>query len=127
LNILLDTCEFLWLITANPALPAKTKQEAQDPQNEVFLSSVSLWEIIVKHALGRLQLPQPPETFIPAQRELHHIRSLSLTESAVAKLAGLPSIHRDPFDRMLICQALDQQMYLASSDPVVQQYPVLLL
>ena len=88
---------------------------------------VSVWEIVVKHRLGKLPLPQPPEVYVPAQRALHRIASLSLEESAVKRLAGLPSIHRDPFDRMLVCQALDGGMRLASSDPVMRQYPVTLL
>ncbi|MSR64477.1 MAG: type II toxin-antitoxin system VapC family toxin [Verrucomicrobiae bacterium] len=127
MKILLDTCEFLWLISDDIALPIPARQAIQDPNNEVFLSVVSLWKITIKHALGRLPLPQMPDVYIPSQRELHGIRSLSLDESAVRRLGELPSIHRDPFDRMLICQSLDGGMHLASSDPVMRQYSVTLL
>ena len=127
MKILLDTCDFLWFISGDPSLPVKTKQEVQNPDNEVFLSVVSLWEIILKNALGKLPLPESPDIYIPAQRNLHGIRLLNLEESSVNKLAGLPAIHRDPFDRMLICQAQDQALHLASSDPIVRQYPVTLL
>ena len=127
MKILLDTCEFLWFISGDPALPARTKQEVQNPANEVFLSVVSLWEIIIKHALGKLPVPQPPAVYIPVQRELHGIRSLSLEESSVKKLSTLPPIHRDPFDRMLVCQAQDYAMSFASSDAVLSQYGVTLL
>jgi len=127
MRILLDTCEFLWFISADPALPARTKQEIENPQNEVFLSVVSLCEIILKHALGKLPLPQSPDVYIPVQRDLHGIRALNLEESSVKRLAALPTIHRDPFERMLICQAQDLAMHFASSDPVMPKYLVTLL
>jgi len=127
MRILLDTCDFLWFISGDAALPEESRRHVQEAASEVFLSVVSVWEIVVKHRLGKLPLPQPPEVYVPAQRALHRIASLSLEESAVKRLAGLPSIHRDPFDRMLVCQALDGGMRLASSDPVMRQYPVTLL
>jgi PIN domain nuclease of toxin-antitoxin system len=127
MNILLDTCDFLWFISGDSALPERTRMAVQDPQSQVFLSVVSLWEIIIKHALGKLPLPQPPENYIPAQRIAHGIRSLGLNESSVTRLAGLPPHHRDPFDRMLVCQALDLGLHLASSDPVMRQYGVTLI
>jgi PIN domain nuclease of toxin-antitoxin system len=127
MRILLDTCDFLWFISGDAALSEETRRHVQDAGNEVFLSVVSVWEIVVKHALGKLPLPQVPEVYVPAQRELHRISSLALEESAVRRLASLPSIHRDPFDRMLVCQALDGGMRLASGDPMMRQYPVVLL
>jgi PIN domain nuclease of toxin-antitoxin system len=127
MRILLDTCDFLWFISGDAALSEATRRDIQDARNEVFLSVVSVWEIVVKHGLGKLRLPQSPEVYVPAQRELHRITSLALEESAVRRLAGLPSIHRDPFDRMLVCQALDGGMRLVSSDPVMRQYSVTLL
>ena len=96
MNILFDTCDFLWFIAGDSALPEKTRTTVQDPQNQVFLNVVSLWEIIIKHALGKLPLPQPPESFIPAQRTAHGILTLSLDESSVKRLAGLPSHHETP-------------------------------
>ena len=127
MRILVDTCEFLWFISGDSALPLKIKQEIQDPRNEVYLSVVSLWEIILKHRLGKRPLPQSADLYIPAQRDLHGIRSLSLEESSVKRLAALPSFHRDPFDRMLVCQAQDYAFHFASSDLVMRQYPVSLL
>ena len=127
MRILLDPCDFLWFISGDAALPARTRQEVQNSSNEVFLSAVSFWEIVIKHALGKLPLPESPEVYVPAQRELHGIRPLALEESSVKRLVGLPARHRDPFDRMLVCQAQDYGMHLASSDPLVRQYPVTLL
>jgi PIN domain nuclease of toxin-antitoxin system len=79
-----------------------------------FLSAVSFWEISVKHGLGKLPLPQPPAQFIPAQREQHLIAPLALDQAAVAQLGGLPALHRDPFDRMLVCQAQAHGLTLPS-------------
>jgi PIN domain nuclease of toxin-antitoxin system len=127
MRILLDTCEFLWLVSGDAKLPASVASAVRDPQNQVFLSAVSFWEISVKHGLGKLPLPQPPAQFIPAQREKHLIASLALDETAVAQLGALPALHRDPFDRMLVCQAQAHGLTLASSDPLIRQYPVALL
>ncbi|HEU5125814.1 MAG TPA: type II toxin-antitoxin system VapC family toxin [Verrucomicrobiae bacterium] len=124
MRILLDTCEFLWLISGDPKLSEPVADAIRDARNEVFLSSVSFWEICIKHRLGKLPLPQVPAQFIPFQREQHRILSLALDESSVAQLSELPGLHRDPFDRMLICQAKAHGLILASSDPLVKQYPV---
>jgi PIN domain nuclease of toxin-antitoxin system len=127
MRILLDTCEFLWLVSGDARLPAAVAAAVRDPNNEVFLSAVSFWEISLKHSLGKLPLPQPPSQLVPLQREKHLIAPLALDEAAVAKLSGLPALHRDPFDRMLVCQAQAHSLTLASSDPLVRQYPVTLL
>jgi len=126
-KILLDTCEFLYLISGDPKLSSRALSAILDPQNSVFLSAVSFWEISVKHGLGKLVLPEPPSEFVTKQRKLHRIESLSLDELSVAQLPGLPAVHRDPFDRMLICQALAHGLTLASSDPLIHQYPVTIL
>jgi PIN domain nuclease of toxin-antitoxin system len=127
MRVLLDTCEFLWLVTGDARLSPKVISVVRDPQNEVFLSVVSFWEISIKHSLGKLPLPQAPEKFISLQREKHFIASLVLDEAAIAQLSTLPTLHRDPFDRMLICQARAHGLTLASSDPLVRQYSVMLL
>lgn len=84
----------------------------------------SVWEAIVKYQLGKLPLPEHPETYLPKQRDLHQIVSLSLDESSVAQLAKLPPLHRDPFDRMLICQALQNGMTIATVDGAIRAYSV---
>lgn len=127
MKILLDTCDFLWLVSNDPALPEKTRSAVKDLENGVYLSVVSFWEVLVKNARGKLPLPEAPALFVPRQRELHGISSLALTEADVKRLASLPSIHRDPFDRMLICQALNNGMHLASADKLIRQYPVPIL
>ncbi len=103
------------------------RDSIRDSGNEVFLSVVSLWEIIVKHQLGKLPLPHPPESYIPLQRDRHQISSLTLDESSVSQLAKFPSIHRDPFDRMLICQAVEHRMTIVTVDNIISSYPVTIL
>jgi PIN domain nuclease of toxin-antitoxin system len=123
-RILLDTCTFLWIIGDAPELSNRARELFIDPANDVFLSAVSAWEISVKHGLGRLPLPEPPEKFIPLQRESHGIEALPLEEEATLYLNRLPSSHRDPFDRMLICQAIVHGMVILTPDELITQYPV---
>ena len=92
--------------------------------NKVYLSAVSAWEIAVKHALGKLPLPSTPAVFVREQRELHHIDSLALDEASTMQLHKLPQIHRDPFDRMLVCQAIEHDLIILTPDPMIKQYPV---
>jgi PIN domain nuclease of toxin-antitoxin system len=95
-----------------------------DPANEVYLSSVSAWEIVVKHALGKLPLPEPPERYVPAQRQMRGIESWPVDEEASLHLHRLPPVHRDPFDRMMICQALTGGFTLVTPDEIISRYPV---
>jgi len=127
MRILLDTCEFLWLVSGDARLSPTFASAVRDPRNEVFLSAVSFWEISLKHDLGKLPLPQPPAQFVPLQRDKHLIAPLALDEAAVARLSALPGLHRDPFDRMLVCQAQAHGLTLASSDSLIRQYPVALI
>ena len=124
MRLLLDTCTFLWIVSDDPALSGEARAVFADPANEVFLSAVSVWEIVVKHALGRLPLPDPPMQFVPAQRTRHGIQSLPLDEDAVLHLPRLPEYHKDPFDRMLVCQAIAHGLALLTPDEAIRQYPV---
>jgi PIN domain nuclease of toxin-antitoxin system len=107
MRLLLDTHIFLWFISGDTRLPADWRDSIRDPGNAVYLSVVCVWEAIVKHRLGKLPLPYPSEHYLPAQRVRHQIASLPLDEASVCQLATLPAVHRDPFDRMLVCQALE--------------------
>ena len=102
MKILLDTHIFLWFISADERLDNTWKNLIQDVNNEVYLSVVSLWEIMIKYNLGKLPLPEAPETYIPTQRKRHHISNLVVDENSVIHLSKLDSIHNDPFDRLLI-------------------------
>jgi PIN domain nuclease of toxin-antitoxin system len=94
----------------------------RDATNEIYLSPVSIWEIIGKNQLGKLPLPQSPEVYIPLQRQRHQVRNLPLDEDSVTKLSLLPTLHKDPFDRILICQAIQHGLVLASADKVIHEY-----
>lgn len=124
MRLLLDTCTFLWLCEDSPRLSAVARAAFRAQANEVMLSAVSTWEISVKHALGRLPLPQPPHHWVPAQREAHAIEPLPLTEEATLHAHRLPAFHADPFDRLLVCQALAEGLCILTPDAMVSQYPV---
>jgi PIN domain nuclease of toxin-antitoxin system len=124
MRVLLDTCTFLWIISDAPELSKLSRELYRDPSNDVFLSVVSVWEISVKYSLGKLSLPQRPERFVPVQRKQHMVNSLVLDENSVLHLSRLPALHRDPFDRMLICQAISHGMIIMTPDELIAQYPV---
>jgi PIN domain nuclease of toxin-antitoxin system len=123
MRLLTDTCTFLWMISAPDRLSSRARVLLIDPSNEVFLSSVSAWEIAVKHGLGHLPLRETPDRFVPAQREAHGIEALPLDEESVLQVLRLPALHRDPFDRMLVCQAIVHGLAILTPDPLVSQYP----
>lgn len=124
MRILLDTCAFLCLAVDAPEFSASARDTFEDPDNDVYLSSVSTWEIAVKHALGRLPLPEPPDSYIPRLRRRHDVEPLPLGEEATLHLVRLPPLHKDPFDRMLVCQAIVEGMVLLTPDGSITQYPV---
>ncbi|MGE5340981.1 MAG: type II toxin-antitoxin system VapC family toxin [Candidatus Omnitrophota bacterium] len=124
MRLLLDTCIFLWFISGDNRLPENIREAISNTENEIFLSVISIWESIVKYQLGKLPLPRPPSEYLPEQRERHQIESLPLDEESVIYLPKLPSIHRDPFDRMLICQAIKNQLILVTVDNYIRSYPV---
>lgn len=124
MNILLDTCTFLWLIYDAPELSDNARRLFSNPEHDVYLSVASAWEIIVKHKLGKLPLPQPPHEFIHTWRTRHQIETLSLDEPSVFQLSRLPEYHKDPFDRIIICQAIASGSVILTPDNHIIQYPV---
>jgi PIN domain nuclease of toxin-antitoxin system len=124
LNLLLDTCTFLWLILGNSELSSRARDRIRDPDNDVYLSSVSTWEMALKCGIGRLHLPEPVDRFVIGMRERHEICSLEPAEEATLQVTKLPDLHHDPFDRMLVCQAIVHGLTLITPDRLIQQYPV---
>ena len=124
MRILLDTCVFLRISRSVSQLSDKAVKVFETPDNTVFLSSISAWEISVKWNIGKLNLPYPPEQFIPRERKRHFIEELRLAEKDTFPLSKLPDIHKDPFDRMLICQAIENGLTILTPDQHIQQYPV---
>ena len=127
MRLLLDTHVFLWFISADVQSPVKWRDVIRDTEHEVFLSVVSVWEAMVKYALGKLPLPHPPEHYLPTQRLQHQMTSLPLDEASVCHLTTLPSVHRDPFDRMLVCQAIEHALTIVTVDPMFEAYLVPIL
>lgn len=123
MRALLDTCTFLWAVSAPAELSSRVRELLVDPENEIFLSSVSAWEIAVKVAIGRLEIDGEPARFVPDQRQRHGFAALPLDEESALHVARLPTFHKDPFDRMLICQALVGGLTLLSPDPLIRAYP----
>ncbi|HXH01804.1 MAG TPA: type II toxin-antitoxin system VapC family toxin [Candidatus Competibacteraceae bacterium] len=127
MRVLLDTCTFLWLITGSEKLSEQARRAFSDPANEVYLSAVSPWELLVKQGLGKFHFPLPVEEIVGRFRESHRIAPLPLDEASVFHLARLPPLHRDPFDRMLVCQAIQHGLTLLTPDPLIRQYPISVL
>ena len=88
---------------------------------------VSLWEAIIKYHLGKLPLPESAENYLPTQRTRHQIDSLSLNGTSMRRLANLPPVHRDPFDPMLVCQALEHNLTIVTVNDAFQAYPAPIL
>ena len=124
MKLLLDTHIFLWYISGDKNLTDEARDQIRNSTNAVYLSVVSLWEAAVKYQIGKLPLPQQPESYLPEQRGRHRISSLSLDEGSVKQLASLPMLHRDPFDRMLICQAKEHDLTIVTVDPLIQAYSI---
>jgi PIN domain nuclease of toxin-antitoxin system len=118
LRILLDTHLLLWWLESSPSLSAEARELIADPQNTVFVSAVSLWEIWLKQSLGKLRLPVDFSERLASES----FESLPLTASQTRQVSLLPWCHRDPFDRMLIAQALVEKLILLTGDEVLTAY-----
>ena len=127
MKLLLDTCAFLLWTQGAPQVSEEVRRLVADPANDVYVSSVTAWEIGVKHGLGKLELPAPPEVFVPTRREWYDFKSLPIDEASTLQLRRLPPLHKDPFDRILICQAIEHGMTLVTPDRLISQYPVRIL
>jgi PIN domain nuclease of toxin-antitoxin system len=123
MRLLLDTCTLLWLGRGDRALPQAVTQALSRQDAEVLVSAASGWEIAIKHARGRLPLPVPLDAFLPMLRERFGFASLPIDEASALHIAKLPRLHTDPFDRMLVSQAIVHGLTIVTSDPLVTQYP----
>ena len=121
MKLLLDTCALIWLLTGERTLPGHLRLALEE--RDVFLSVVSAWEIAIKHAKGTLRLSQPPERLVPAARQRYGFHSLPVDEASALHVAKLPLLHADPFDRMLVSQAIVHGLTIVTPDPLVTQYP----
>ena len=116
MNLLLDTCSFLWLVGEPGRLSADATAALNNESNDLFLSDVTLWEIVLKHGAGKLPLPASPRKWIPEQIAFFNLQRLSIQPDAVFQSGELPAVHRDPFDRLLAAQAIVGAFQFVTSD-----------
>lgn len=124
MKLLLDTHIFLWLNNAPEKLSARARHCCEDMENQLYLSIASIWEIQIKHQMGKLELQKPLSILVETQRQENNLQVLPMLPEHVYALAKLPDYHRDPFDRILISQAMMESMSLVTVDDKVIQYPV---
>lgn len=124
MKLLLDTHSFLWFIEDSPKLSATALASIKDGTNDVFVSLASLWEMAIKVSIGKLTLNSPFEALIPQQLGLNRITLLDIALSHAVAVANLPVHHKDPFDRLLIVQAMVEQMPIVSIDSALDAYGV---
>jgi PIN domain nuclease of toxin-antitoxin system len=123
MKLLLDTHTFLWFIDDNPLLSAKGKT-LLEADNDLLLSIGSLWEIAIKLCLGKLTVAMPTEVLMIQQLTSNNIDVLSITVPQLVTVSTLPLRHRDPFDRLIIAQAMVEQLPIVSADPAFDAYSV---
>lgn len=124
MNLLADTHILLWFAIDDPKLSDVHKRAIQDPANLVFFSSVSAAEIAIKYGKRKIDLPQHPSLYVPRLRKQHQFLELPLEEASSLMLSDLPLLHKDPFDRLLICQALSHGLTLITDDDQILKYDV---
>jgi PIN domain nuclease of toxin-antitoxin system len=122
-RLLLDTHVFLWL-NAAPERLGSALVEIEDSSNRLVVSAASSWEIAIKHAQGRLPLPDPPEQYVPDLIRRIGAQALAIEHAHALGVASLPPLHRDPFDRLLVAQARSIEATLVSADARLARYPV---
>jgi len=124
MKYLLDTSVFIWSLAAEDRLNPLAQDVLTASSSELYLSAAGTWEIAIKFALGSLPLPKAPSAYIPYAQRLWDIQTLNITQEHALRAGELPLHHRDPFDRMIIAQALSERMTLLTADRVFQKYKV---
>ena len=124
MKLLLDTHVFIWWDSEPARLSPRALALCQDRQNTLLLSVVSLWEMQIKLQLGKLKLALPLKEIVEGQRRTNNVEILPVTLEHVLGLENLPPYHKDPFDRLLVAQAIVEEAVLVSADPNIAKYPV---
>jgi len=123
-RVLLDTHVFLWWVLEDPRLSPLARETITNPDVDVLVSPVSAWEIAIKAADRRLDLPERSLTYVPSRMAANDFHELPITMDHCLRTAELPGIHRDPFDRLLVAQALAEDVPLVTGDPAITRYDV---
>ena len=124
MRVLLDTQCWLWMTLAPERFSARARKLVEARDTLMYLSAASAWEIAIKHALGKLRLPEPPTTYVPTRVAALGVQPLAIEHSHALRVAELPPHHRDPFDRLLIAQAQIDDLSILTSDSLFDVYDV---
>jgi PIN domain nuclease of toxin-antitoxin system len=124
MRLLLDTHTFIWYVTDNPRLSAHVKLLIEDENNEKLVSIASIWEMAIKHSIGRLNFSLPFIEFVEQQLTVSNIGLLEINLQHIEVVASLPLHHRDPFDRLIIAQSMAQQIPILSVDAIFDAYAI---
>jgi PIN domain nuclease of toxin-antitoxin system len=127
MRLLFDTHSFLWWDRGAEELSTRVRSLCEDPANELVVSVVSVWEMQVKHRLGKLPLSHGLREIVERQQAINGVKLLSVELEHVLALGDLPDAHRDPFDRLLIAQAKAEGMAILTKDALFNQYPVVVI
>ncbi|MBI4817143.1 MAG: type II toxin-antitoxin system VapC family toxin [Deltaproteobacteria bacterium] len=122
MRLLLDTCTFIWLTQEPARLSIEAARVLDDPANDLMLSYVSVWEIYSKATAGKLRLPNAPRIWVEEQLSARGLVELPIELAALGRMSELPLHHRDPFDRLLVAQALVHRLTIVSPDPSLGPY-----
>ena len=123
MRYLLDTHVLLWWHGNDHSLPAPVRTALMAPESELFLSAVSVWEISIKLGLGKLRLAMPLADLLETETRINGLQMLAITAWHALRISDFPAIHADPFDRMLIAQAIHEDLTLVSADAQIARYP----
>jgi PIN domain nuclease of toxin-antitoxin system len=121
---LLDTTALIWMVSDQQKLNPAAAKALRSTSSELYLSVVSVWEIVIKTAMGRLRLRSSPTRAIPEWQSEFGLQTLNVTQTHALEIADLPLHHHDPFDRMLVAQALAEDLVLITADDLLTKYPV---
>jgi PIN domain nuclease of toxin-antitoxin system len=124
MKYLLDTVAWLWSVYSEERLGGEARAILENRDEEVYLSAATSWELSIKMRLGKLNFPGPPAVIVPAFMAKQSLRSLPVTHLHAVKVYDLPPHHSDPFDRMIIAQAMVEQMTVLTSDRAFDRYPI---
>lgn len=124
MRLLLDTHAFLWFILDDPQLSAQATSLIVEPDNDILISPASYWEMAIKISLNKYSLPEPYESFMERELATNDFRVLPIEPKHTAALVTLPFHHRDPFDRLLVAQAMVERIPLISHDLRLDAYPI---
>ena len=124
MNILLDTHVFLWLNFKPYKCSQAARALCEDPKNTIFLSIASIWEMQIKYQIGRLSLNISLQHLIESNQSAYHMQLLSIRKSHIFALQDLPAFHNDPFDRIIVSQAIQESFLLVTADKTMRKYAV---